>query len=84
MDCIVHAVAKSCTQLSDFHFSDFWEAKEPFFFIFPCMLFGIPLSPHTFFFLPEKQCHSSVIQPWFYDKRACVKRAHYTILNIPS
>lgn len=62
----------------------FWGKEEPSFFIFPHMVFGIPLSPRTFSCPLEKQCHSSLIQPQWDGKRMRVKRAHYTVLNILS
>ena len=84
IDCIVHAVAKSRTQLSNFHFQTSGRQKS-LFSSFSLVCYLGSLSALTLSFSPvEKQCHSSLIQPWFDDKRACVKRAHYTILNILS
>lgn len=59
----------------------FWGKEEPSFFIFPHMVFGIPLSPHTFSCPLEKQCHSSLIQPQWDGKRTRVKE-HSTLFWI--
>ena len=46
MDCIAYGVAKSRTQISDFHFASELTKQAQVFFLFGCWLF--------FFFFPLK------------------------------